>query len=278
MNELGFDVTTAIPWFPHEAESPYVLVRVSEKNAQAMTAVVQDAFRRCYLTDAELRARVEELEGELGGTPEERQRQIIASKLPDPGSIMSGDFGEILVYFYHAVKAHPQTAFGPKKWRLKESRTRTAPFSDVLHFVLPHWPQATAQDVLYCSEVKAKATNGASTPIPDAIEGCQRDRVSRLANTLNWLRDRAIGQNLGAVTIAQLNRFINANDYPPAVRRFHAVAVVCAGLLEEQLNGAPENPNADYTLVVIAVPHLQAVYTEVFEAVVNSDVLGDPME
>ena len=278
MNELGFNVTTAISWFPHEAENPYVLVRVSDEDAQAMAARLQDAFRRCYLTDAELQTRVQELEDELGGTPEDRQRQIIASKLPNPGPIMSGDFGEILVYFYHAVNTHPQISFGPKKWRLKVSRTRPAPYSDVLHFVLPHWPQTTAQDVLYCSEVKTKATNGASTPIPDAIEGCQKDRVSRLANTLNWLRDKAIGQDLGAITIAQLDRFINANDYPPAARRFRAVAVICAGLVEDELNAAPANPNADYTLVVIAVPNLRAVYTEVFEAIANSDVLGEAIE
>ncbi len=273
MHELGFDVTEAAAWFPHEAENPFVLVRVSQEDAEAMAARVQDAFRRCYLTDAELLQRVQELEGELGGTPEERQRQIIASKLPNPGPIMSGDFGEIVVYFYQAVDAYPQVAFGPKKWRLKESRTHSAPYSDVLHFVLSNWPQATAQDEVFCSEVKTKATDGGSTPILSAIEGCQKDRISRLANTLNWLRDRAIGENLGAISIAQLNRFINANDYPPAIRRFRAVAVICESLIEAELDAAPANPNADFTLVIIVVPNLHTVYTEVFQAVTNSNAL-----
>jgi hypothetical protein len=222
-----------------------------------------------------LRQRVEDLEHDLGGTPEERQRQIIASKIPDAGATMSGDFGEILVYFYQAAKADPQIAFGPKKWRLKQSRTHPAPYSDVVHFVLPHWPEASAHDAIICSEVKTKATDSGSTPIADAIEGCQKDRVSRLSNTLAWLRDRALGQDLGCVTITQIDRFINATDFPPVLKRFRAVAVICADLVEAELNAAPPNPHADYTLVVIVVPNLRAVYTEVFEAVVNSDALGE---
>ncbi len=274
MHELGFDVATALGWFPHEAEGTYILARVSEADAQALAERVQNAFRRCYLADSELQERIKVLEGDLGGTPADRQRQIISSKLPDAGPIMSGDFGEILVYFYHAVKAHPRVAFGPKKWRLKETRTKSAPYADVIHFILPNWPQATDQDILLCSEVKTKATNGNSTPITSAIEGCQKDRVSRLANTLNWLRDRAIGQNLGAVTIAQLDRFINATDHPPAVWRFRAVAVICSSLVEEELNAAPTKPHADYTLIIIAVPNLYTVYTEVFQAVSDSDATG----
>mgnify|MGYP001224234412 FL=1 len=158
MDELGFDIRNALSWFDQEQHNPYVLVRVEEEYAKSWAGQICDAVRECYLTDEFLRRRTKELESKVEGTTRELQNQIICSKLPDPGSIMSGDFGEILVYFYHAVKAHPQVAFGPKKWRLKETRTKAAPYSDVVQFILPSWPTPTANDEILCSEVKSKAT------------------------------------------------------------------------------------------------------------------------
>jgi hypothetical protein len=273
MDELGFEIAEGLPWFSHERETPYVLVRVAEEYADNWAEQIRDAFRRCYVTDDLLQQRTQELRQELGGTPIELQKQIIHSKLPDAGPIMSGDFGEILVYFYHAVTSHPQVAFGPKKWRLKETRTKAAPYSDVLHFILPSWPTSTADDLIFCSEVKSKATDSEKwSPIDRAIEGCSTDRISRLAKTLVWLRDRAIGENLGSVRIEHLNRFINANDHPAAIKRFYAVAVICSSLLEAELDKAPVVASADYTLVVIAVPNLHATYTAVFEAVRESNL------
>jgi len=197
--------------------------------------------------------------------------EIVSSKLPDPGATMAGDFGEILVYFYQAATAHPRVAFGPKKWRLKEARTKPAPYSDVVQFILPSWPNPSAHDSIICSEVKTKSTDGNSSPIAEAIEDCAKDRTSRLAKTLAWLRDRAIGEDLGNVQIAHLDRFINATDYPTATKRFRAVAVVCSNLVDDELaNDAPMETPADYTVVVISVPELRNIYRSVFEAVRES--------
>ena len=273
MDEMGFPVADALSWFPRDREDPYVLVKVDEDYANGWAESIHHAIRRCYLTDDLLQDRSQQLEQELGGSTEERERVIIGSKLPDPGSVMSGDFGEILVYIYHAVRSHPQVAFGPKKWRLKEARTKAAPYSDVLHFILPSWPTPTAQDVIICSEVKSKATDNDNwSPIEEAIKGCSKDRTNRLAKTLVWLRDRAMGENLGTTDIAHLDRFINAIDYPQAAKRFYAVAVICSSLIDDELNKAALVTNADYTLVVISVPNLHATYTAVFKAVRESSL------
>ena len=199
-----------------------------------------------------------------------RQAQIINSKLPDAGSTMSGDFGEILVYFYQAAQAHQKVAFGPKKWRFKQDRTKPAPLSDVVQFILPTWPTPSADDVILCAEVKAKATNGTSSPIETAIADCAKDRTTRLAKTLEWLKDRAMGENMGAVQLAHINRFLNAIDYPAATKRFRAVAVVCSSLVDAELSKAPAEASPDYTLVIISVPNLYAIYTAVFKAVRES--------
>ena len=269
MNDIGFDIRLALPWFPHVQDAPYVLVSVSDDDVRAWTDALGVPVRRCYITDALLEERAAAL-----GVP---KADILDAKLPDRGSTMAGDFGEILVYFYQASKEHPRLAVGPKKWRLKQDRTKPAPHSDVIHFVLPAWPTPGAQDVLLCSEVKTKSTNGAFSPIRAAIEASTKDRTSRLARTLIWLKERALVEDLGNVTIAHLDRFINATDHPPATKRFRAVAVVCTSILDGELVDAPVQTPADYSVVVIAVPELQQAYTTVFEAVRRSVAPAPPV-
>ena len=258
MIELDVEMTHLLPLFPHEQNVPYVLIRVSAEHAQSWAKLLGLPLRRCYVTD-------DALEGNFQRTGLPKS-ELVAAKLPDHGSTMAGDFGEILVYLYHAVQQHPAVAIGPKKWRLKEARTKPAPYSDVVQFVLPSWPQITGNDLLLCSEVKTKSTNGASHPITEAIADCEKDRTTRLAKTLVWLRERALGEDLGSTTIQHLNRFINATDHPPAQKHFRAVAIICSSLVDAELAEAPNEAPADHTVVVISVPDLKHVYESVFNA------------
>jgi hypothetical protein len=256
--DLGFDFAQAAPWFPHAQDVPYVLVRVSEEHAKAWADALGVAVRRCYVSDAIIEERAK-----ATGTA---KAEIIAARLPDAGATMAGDFGEILVYFYQAARELPARALGPKKWRLKQDRTKPAPHSDVVHFVLPSWPTPSENDLLLCSEVKTKSTNGQSTPIKAAIEDSAKDRTSRLARTLVWLRERALLEPLGDVELAHLDRFINTTEHPAATKRFRAVAVVCSSLVSDELKDAPSVAAPDYTVVVISVPDLHQIYTSVFDA------------
>jgi Cap4 SAVED domain len=258
MDDLGFDFAHAAVWFPHEQEQPYILVKISTQHAQQLIASMGIPLRRCYITDAVLAN-----SAERHGVP---QSTVLRAKLPDPGSTMAGDFGEVLCYFYQSTKELPAEAIGAKKWRLKQDRTKPAPKSDVVHFVMPNRPAAGAEDAILCSEVKLKSMPGASTPIASAIEDCQKDRVSRLASTLVWLRERAMTDDLGDVDIALLDRFLDAVDNPPASRRFRAMAVVCDSLLDAELVAAPSSASSDFALVVISVPNLRETYAALFHA------------
>lgn len=264
MDELELDIESARAWFALEERPGYSLVRVSVEASAGWSAALGVPVRRCYVSDSLMAQR----SSELGIT----EAEVIASALPDPGSTMSGDFGEILVLIFNCASEVAHTPVNPKKWRLKQDRTKPAPHSDVLNFVLPNWPAPSGEDVLVCSEVKAKATDGGSTPITSAIADCSKDRTSRLGRTLGWLKERAIREDLGAVTLAHLDRFLNATDHPPFTKRFRAVAVVCSSLLEQELAAAPPAPHPDYTVYVISVPELRRRYTEVFEAAANSGV------
>lgn len=160
-----------------------MLVRVSDEHAKGWTAVLGLPVRRCYVTDAVLAQRADELKVS--------QADIIAAKMPDPGSTMAGDFGEILCYMYQGAAAQSAAVVGAAKWRLKQDRTKPSPHSDVVHFLVPNWPTPSSDDAILCAEVKTKSTAGASTPIKSAIEDSKKDRTSRLAKTLVWLRERA---------------------------------------------------------------------------------------
>ncbi|HEY5779102.1 MAG TPA: Hachiman antiphage defense system protein HamA [Chthoniobacterales bacterium] len=267
MQELGIEAAQVIAWFPHEIEAHHVLVRVTPEHAGTWAAALVHAVRRCYVSDEAVQLRAQQLEAEIQGTVEFRQAQVVNSKLPDAGATMAGDFGEILIYFYQAARALPRTAFGPKRWRLKQDRTKPAPCSDVVHFILPTWPAPSDQDEILCAEVKMKSTDGGSSPIEDTIVDCAKDRTSRLSRTLQWLKERALAEPLGVVQLAHLNRFINTTDNPPATKRFRAVAVISSNLLDAELLKVPEQASPEYTLVVVAVPNLHAVYNAVYNAV-----------
>jgi uncharacterized protein DUF1837 len=260
MEELGLDTASMSAWFS-TTNNPNTLLQVTVEPAIVATwsSALRDAIRRAYITDGKI--------AESVAAHGVSDLDVIASKLPDPGSVMAGDFGEILVYIYQATANHPQILIGPKKWRLKQDRLKPAPYSDVVQFYLPHWPLASIEDALLCSEVKTKSTNGSSAPITEAIADSGKDRTSRLAKTLVWLRERALTEHLGAVHIEQLERFIKAAQFPPATRRFFAVAVICSSLVAAELTATTLPPLNGISVVVLVVPNLHGTYMTVFHSV-----------
>lgn len=196
-------------------------------------------------------------------------RDILAVKFPDRGSTMAGDFGEILVALFQAAHEYPAEVSDPKKWRLKEDRTKPAPKSDVVQFLAPEWPRSSPDDRLICSEVKTKSTPGSSKPITEAITDSKKDSDGRLIKTLNWLKERALDTGLETVSVQLLNRFIRAVDHPPALREFQAVAVICASLVDRELRGVEPPSKEERALIVITVPDLKSHYESVYETALS---------
>jgi hypothetical protein len=260
MIELGLPPAVAAPWFVTQPQQGFTRINVPANVAATWGFVLRDAFRRAYISDQRLQS--------SALAAQHTRAAVLAAKLPDAGAVMSGDFGEIVGYIYLASRDPHQPTIGPKRWRLKQDRTKAAPGSDVVQFILPAWPNAGEQDRVVCAEVKAKATPGQFRPIAKAIEGSQLDSTSRLARTLVWLRERALTDDIGTVSIAQLDRFINATEFPAYSREFHAIAVICTNLVEDEIaTFVPAGIPDRCAVVIISVPQLRDTYTSVYEGV-----------
>lgn len=260
-DDLGLSFQATAGWFSAEQKASYRLISVTPAKATALPNALGMAIRRCYISDEKVSTQA------IKYPP---ATKVIAAALPDPGSVMSGEFGEILTYFYQGSTALPTAAVGLRRWHLKQDRNKAAPYSDVVHLVLPDWPNPSAHDGVLCSEVKAKSTKGKFEPIKKAIEGCETDRISRLAGTLCWLRDRAITGATEGASVEQLTRFIEPAGLPTAIKKFQAVAVVCDSLVTEEITKAPATPSPDYEVVVISVPKLKDTYEAAYKTAMNA--------
>ncbi len=258
MLELEVDFEALGEVFSTTQSTPFAIIEIDAEQAATFAYRLGVPVRRCYISDASLEARIAETSLSA--------RTIVGSKLPDRGSTMAGDFGEILTALFHAVSEHPLVVLDPKKWRLKQDRTKPAPGSDLVQMILPQWPAASADDRIICAEVKTKSTRGGSTPIASAMADSEKDSSRRFVKTLNWLKERAIDTGLSTVSIEQLDRFIHPVDHPEATREFRAVAVICASLTADELVGVMPPLPSERSLIVISVPDLKETYERVFDA------------
>lgn len=157
------------------------VLRDTERTALVNFCV--DSLPDCYITQATLRERVDA----TGKSPSE----ILANRLPNPGSVMSGDFGEIITLFFLGSERDEKVEL-IKKWRYKQDRKKPAPHSDVIILHRESEKKPSKNDFVISAETKQKATNSAFEPIPTAIVGLTLDQTGRLARTLAWLREKAI--------------------------------------------------------------------------------------
>jgi hypothetical protein len=258
VRDLDIDLIRAKALFASVQQGPYVIIEVSEEAAVDMVKMLPSPFRQFYVSDDDL--------DEAHAKFQISKKELIELKLPNAGSVMAGDFGEMLTAVMQGALEHPVEVIDPKKWRYKQDRTKPAPKYDVVQFVLPNWPDSSEQDRLFCSEVKAKALKGKSTPVESAISDSSKDRDGRLASTLSWLREKAIFAG-DVPTVEQLNRFIKADAHPQASFEYRAVAIISADLVISETSVITGQLLGDNVLIVVSIPNLKSVYTAVFDAI-----------
>lgn len=215
----------------------------------------------CYISSEDL----ETQKNNTGLSAEE----IIANKMPDPGSVMAGDFGEILtLYFLSGESTDPIKRV--KKWRFKQDRTKAAPHTDVVLLFRADATCATVDDYVLCAEAKLKSTRSAFSPIENSIKGYESDKTGRLARTLVWLKEKAIDHE-NAESIDFVKRFTDESLNTSFRKRFRAVAVIERDYLDselvKELNLPPQSD--DFEVIVLGVNSLKDTYEYCFANTVN---------
>lgn len=230
---------------------------LEDGNAKLVEDFLVRSLPWCYTTKTHLRRRVER----TGREPSE----ILANRLPDPGSVMSGDFGEITTMFFLSSERKESTTL-IKKWRYKENREKAAPLSDIVILYREAPERASKRDFVICAEAKQKATKSKEyVPIAQAVEGFEKDRTGRLARTIAWLREKAIDQEEPEM-ISLIERFALELDTEYA-KYFKAVAVVDRALLDEELTREIDLPqqNSSFEVIVLGINDLKKLYGRVFQ-------------
>lgn len=264
MQELGLDLDLVRSFFD-EVDDGIICITVSAVDADTWPDVLASAMRLAYISDHLLTDGV----AATGKSPAD----VVAAKLPTEGSIKSGDFAEFLAALFLGAREVGVEVLDAKKLRLKYDRDKASPRTDVVQFHLPDWPNPSDADRVVSAEAKGKATRSDRNQAEAAVQGSVEDRDGRLAKTLVWLRERALGDGYGGtlvggtVTHQHLDRFVEADAHPPYQREFNAVLIICESLVDEELNDLDLPAPDESRLFVISVPDLKDRYEAMLAAV-----------
>ena len=233
---------------------------LSEDKREYLENLLVQEIPDCYITQADISAQI----NRTGLTASE----ILQSKLPDPGSVMSGDFGELITLFYLSEETTVTTE-SIKKWRYKQDRNKPAPHSDVVIIHRKHTDRPSKDDFVICAEAKARASSSQSEPIESAVRDSAKDKTGRLARTLVWLKDKAIAHE-NADTIKFIKRFTDDLLNTEFKKHYKAVAIIDRSFLDEELLKALEIPaqNEEFEVLVLGITDLKALYENSFSRAV----------
>lgn len=228
---------------------------LNDKKRDALLDFIVAEMPECYIKRAKLLAQANKTGKSVGFH--------LANKLPDRGSVMSGEFGEILTLFF---LAHERTEAVTlmRKWVYKIDRQKATPHSDVMILHCPDPGKPVADDFLISAEAKQKATpSNKYAPIANAIAGVDSDRTGRLARCLAWLREKAYDEETPA-EIELIERF--ATTLVPYQKHFKAVVIIDLALLDDELVRAPvHGGSTEFEVVVLGIKDLKAYYELAFD-------------
>lgn len=229
---------------------------LSGNSAKLLEGYLVDRLASCYISQEKLQERA----NQTGLAYSE----LIANKIPDKGSVMSGDFGEIFTLYFLDSRYEEDLKL-IKKWRFKQDRKKAAPHSDVVLFGIEDLNNPSEDDFVICAESKQKATPSKFDPITSAISGYVSDRTGRLAKTLVWLKEKAIDEG-NQDDIALASRFADVLNITYS-KLYKAVAVVDRDLLDDEITKDIDLPGRtdEFEVIVIGIDDLKNLYESVFE-------------
>ncbi len=229
--------------------------------------ILPSGFRDCYIQEEELQHRMK--------TFSSSKENEFSEILPTLGNIKSGDFGEILSYFLIKERYKKQKIDGPQKWRWKQEKNVAAPYSDVILFT-KKIEKPSKDDLLISVESKMKATlKKKYHPIQKAIDGAEKDYVSRMAHSLSWLRKKYKEESLKVNApveqlkeyVAILERFIKSEIFGEYKKYIKAVAIVDKSFLSDEVKkkiAMPSLSGTDLEIMIVSIKDLKRTYETIF--------------
>ncbi len=257
-----------LKFFEQKAENYITLVLKDEHWSEFVDSLAPE-YKTSYISDEELSYRIEILESNKAAE--------FFEILPDQGNIQSGDFGEILSYILFKERHEKRGIDGPKKWRWKQEKNVAAPYTDVILYSI-RGDRPSKDDLLISVESKMKATTSAHHPIQDAIDGAEKDYVSRIANSLSWIRKKYKDElvkkdaNINAIKniLAVLNRYIQSETHGSYSKKIKAIAVIDKDLFDNEIAKEvtiPSYPGLDLSVFVVSIKDLKNAYKTVFNKI-----------
>lgn len=235
-------------------------------------------FREAYISE-------EKLSHIVSRFPTTR-KDAISRRLPRKGSVMSGDFGEILAFYLACQIWSPTVNVLPMKWRFKDSKKDSSKYTDIVLFELHDVKKPSVDDAMYTYEVKTCSEglgdgvykihkrpsyknykDGRSEcTILEAVFDANKDAVERAAETIPYLLTRCEDEDLYELH-EQIYRFRIA-EKTTYKKEYNAVAVVDTKTLAKQMSRMPKDLLAMHPNVkkVYCVPmnNLKSVYESVY--------------
>jgi len=240
-------------------------------------------FRRAYISDEKL--------DRIEAKKKSPRKDIINRRLPAPGDVMSGDFGEILTYYMATEIWSPDVDYKPMKWQFKDDPKKASPKTDVVLFQLANdVSHPDTNDKLITYEAKAHATPITGTykkhkqkqavtlkdgrdccTLLDAVFDADKDRASRAAESIIYLKNKA-EDNEDDEFLDVLNRFDKGFSVPYKAE-YNAVAIVESNDIDNQIARMPKRLMAtfpDIRLYCMPIKNMKQVYEDIYSQLENT--------
>jgi hypothetical protein len=250
-------------FFSHVEEDGFHIYRLNISETESFLDAINEEFRKCYILDKDLI----EKSSKIDVSKKEYLEQNI---LPSVGKIKSGDFGEILTCFF--VKEHwSQKGFMlicPRKLIWKIDRNKAMPFTDVVGFYREDIMKSSSNDFIVSAESKMKATRSPAHRIQQAIDGAKEDKITRLAKTLGWLKEKYARDGN-----AELRKFVIRYSDPVnhgTYNKIYKAFTIIDSKFETNELRRPINNDEGITLIIISMNNLKDVYEENLKKIIES--------
>lgn len=213
------------------------------------------------------------------------RQQEIQERLPKSTAVVAGDFEEILTYYLATQVWQTDVNVCPMKWRLKDKKDAASHYSDVILFKLGE-NGPLIDDAMYSFEAKVRSTgpagnykveSGYKSGKPecvfiDAVMDAEKDRVSRAAETINYLLVRY--KDLGLKEeYDKIFRFANPYCTVSYHKEHSAVAIIDSAYTAQQFSKLPPDLFANFPeirVLFVPIKDLKLLYERVYAQLSNT--------